>query len=789
MPLIIVAHDDADTRFMLRQALEQDQYTVIEAPTGQMCLAAFYAQKPDLILMDSGLQDPDALTICAQLRAVAFVPILMITEDHLIDSAFTAGASDVITWPLRPTILRYRLRHLLEMADVAALRQQWEWYRGVVENAVGGVFRTTPSGRFVMVNQGMVMLLGYDSIEEVLQLRLPDDIYADPAERDRIREEYEPLNTMKGTEVTFKRKDGSLIDVSIFARVLRDSQGNVMFYDGIVQDITERKRMEAAEHQQRLLAESLRDIAAALNSTLDTDQVLDRILMGLRRVVPHDLSNIFLVENGIAQSVRRSGYAQRQIDHLVADLRMNIYQTSTLHTMITTRQPLIIHDVWEYPGWFVLPEFHWVCSFIGAPIFIGNEILGFLLLDSGTVNAFNELHAEALAAFANQAGIAMRNARLYEAVRRHAEELGERVMAHTADLESKRAQLQAVLDSIGEGVITFTTDGLYGATWYFNRAMQQMTGYTNLTDGLELFHSRQLNPDDFGNLIAEMTDSALDSGLWKGEMQIRRADGSEFDASLTVTRINKPTGEFVGTVTIVRDISQEKALQAQKSRFVASASHELRTPITSLKARLYLAQRQPERMETHLHVFEQAVDRIQELVESLLDLSRFERGIFDLERVTTDLRALIQEAVTLLEADAESRNLRLTLELPERDLYVQADPARLNQVLNNLIGNALNYTESGGQITVRAMVRQENNAEYALIEVEDTGSGIAAEHLPYIFEPFYRARSGMGGMGLGLSISKEIVERHDGKLTVTSELGKGTCFSVWLALVEETVAE
>jgi len=789
MPLIIVAHDDADTRFMLRQALEQDQYTVIEAPTGQMCLAAFYAHKPDLILMDSGLQDPDALTICAQLRAVAFVPILMITEDHLIDSAFTAGASDVITWPLRPTILRYRLRHLLEMADVAALRQQWEWYRGVVENAVGGVFRTTPSGRFVMVNQGMVNLLGYDSLEEVLRLRLPEDIYADPAERDRLREEYEPLNAMKGTEVTFKRKDGSRIEVSIYARILRDSQGNVMFYDGIVQDITERKRIAAAEHQQRLLAEALRDIGAALNSTLDTDQVLDRILMGLRRVVPHDLSNIFLVENGIAQSVRRSGYIQREIDHLVANLRLNIYQTATLHTMITTRQPLIIHDVWEYPGWFVLPEFHWVRSFIGAPIFIGSEILGFLMLDSGTVGAFTELHAEALAAFANQAGIAMRNARLYEAVRRHAEELGERVMAHTADLESKRAQLQAVLDSIGEGVITFTTDSLYGATWYFNRAMQQMTGYTNLTDGLELFHSRQLNPDDFGHLIAEMTDSALDSGLWKGEMQIRRADGSEFDASLTVTRINKPTGEFVGTVTIVRDISQEKALQAQKSRFVASASHELRTPITSLKARLYLAQRQPERMDTHLHVFEQAVDRIQELVESLLDLSRFERGVFDLERVTIDLRALIQEAVTLLEADAEGRNLHLTLELPERDLYVQADPARLNQVLNNLIGNALNYTESGGQITVRAMVRQENNAEYALIEVEDTGSGIPAEHLPYIFEPFYRARSGMGGMGLGLSISKEIVERHGGRLTVVSEPGKGTCFSVWLTLVEETVTE
>ncbi|MBZ0285139.1 MAG: PAS domain S-box protein [Anaerolineae bacterium] len=789
MPLIVVAHDEPDTRLMLRQALEQDRYEVLEADSGGACITAVYTAKPDLVLIDSGLQGPDALTTCAHLRAVTHMPILMIADDGFIDTAFTAGASDVISWPLRPTILRYRLRHLLEMADVMALRQQEAWYRSVVENAVGGIFRSTPEGRFIMVNQAMISLLGYDTLEEVLALQLPDDVYADPSVRERMRQEHEFHGVIKGVETVFKCKDGRLIDVSIHARVIKDAQGNTLFFDGIIQDITENKRMATAEHQQRILAEALRDIAAALNSTLDTDQVLDRILLGLQRVVPHDLSNIFLIENDIAQSVRRSGYVQRKVDHLVASMRLNVRETATLRDMITTRKPLIIPDVVQYPGWFVLPEFAWVRSFIGAPIQIGNEVLGFLLLDSGTTNAFTELHAEALAAFANQAGIAMRNARLYEAVRRHAEELGERVMAHTADLENKRAQLQAVLDSMGEGVITFTTDGVYGTKWYFNQAMQQMTGYFNPSDGLEVFHSQHLNNDDFGNLIAEMTDSALDSGLWKGEMRMRRADNTEFDASLTVTRINKPTGEFVGTVTIVRDISQEKALQAQKSRFVASASHELRTPITSLKARLYLAQRQPERLDTHLRVFEQAVDRIQELVESLLDLSRFERGVFDLERVTLDVKVLVQEVVTLMEVTAQNRSLSLITELPTRDLYVLVDPARLHQVLNNLVGNAINYTEPGGQIIVRVLIRQDDEMDYAVIQVEDNGSGIAGEHLPYIFEPFYRARSGSGGMGLGLSISKEIVERHGGKLTVASEMGKGTCFSVWLRLVEEVVTE
>lgn len=789
MPLIVVAHDEPDTRSMLRQALEQDRYEVVEVDTGGACIEAVYAHKPDMVLIDSGLQHPDAMTTCAHLRALALVPILIIAEDSMIDAAFSAGANDVIAWPIRPTILRYRLRHLLEMADTAVLRRQWEWYRTVVENAVGGIFRSTPEGRFVMVNQALVKLLGYDTIEEVLELNIPQDIYADSGERQRVQTEYQSTDSLQGLELVFKRKDGKLIDVSIHARILRDTQGNAVFYDGIVQDITERKRVEKAEHRQRVLAESLRDIAAALNSTLDTDQVLDRILMGLRRVVPHDLNAVFLIENQVARSVRRSGYGDLGADHLVAGLRLNIHETTTLRMMMQSRKPLIIPDVREFPGWFVLPEFGWVRSFVGAPILVGNEVLGFLMLDSGKLNAFEELHADTLAAFANQAGIAIRNASLYEAVRGHAEALGERVMAHTADLESKRAQLQAVLDSIGEGVITFTTDDFYGAHWYFNRAMQQMTGYTNAAQGLEIFRSEQLNDDDFSRLVAEMTDGALDSGLWKGEMRIRRIDGSEFDANLTVTRISKPTGEFVGTVTIVRDVSQEKALEAQKARFVASASHELRTPITSLKARLYLAQRQPERMDTHLRVFEQAVDRIQELVESLLDLTRFERGTFDLERVPIDLKVLVKETIDLLEADAHRRGLELNAELPERDLYVLVDPARLNQVLNNLVGNALNYTEAGGQITVRVLVRQDEDVDCAVIQVQDTGSGIPPEHLPYIFEPFYRARSGSGGMGLGLSISKEIVERHGGKLTVSSEPGKGTCFSVWLALTETVVPE
>ena len=188
----------------------------------------------------------------------------------------------------------------------------------------------------------------------------------------------------------------------------------------IFTDITERKFIEAAEREQRTLAEALRDTAAALNTTLRLDEVLDRILMNIGRVVPVDAVNIMLVETGVARIARSQGYTGDHIQQALTDLRLEVACVPTFRRMAETGQPLIIPDVQSQPGWVAVPGTDWIRSYAAAPIRSRGETIGFLNLDSAIPDFFTLAHAERLQAFVDQAAIAIENARLYAEVQKKA---------------------------------------------------------------------------------------------------------------------------------------------------------------------------------------------------------------------------------------------------------------------------------------------------------------------------------------------------------------------------------
>jgi signal transduction histidine kinase len=236
-------------------------------------------------------------------------------------------------------------------------------------------------------------------------------------------------------------------------------------------------------------------------------------------------------------------------------------------------------------------------------------------------------------------------------------------------------------------------------------------------------------------------------------------------------------GASAGAVTVIRDISQEKRLEAQKARFIATASHELRTPLANIKTRLYLMRRQPDKADSHLEVVEYVTDRMRELVEDLLDVSRFEHGIISLVHRPVVLQDLAEYVVQIQRSEADEKSIDVRVIGPGEPVVVSGDASRLTQVITNLITNAINYTPVGGRVEVRVEAISE---KAAALHVEDTGIGIPAEMLPHIFKPFFRASDFHGGTGLGLSIAREIVELHQGRIEVVSTEGKGTCFSVYL---------
>jgi GAF domain-containing protein len=422
-----------------------------------------------------------------------------------------------------------------------------------------------------------------------------------------------------------------------------------------------RQQSETAEREQRALAEALRDTTAALNSTLDQSEVLDRILTDVGRVVPHDSANILLIENGIAR-VARSRAAQHTSDFVGNYV---VHEVANLRKILETGQPVIVSDAHAYPGWASSPEIEWIRANVGAPIRIKGQIIGFIILDSITPDFFTQAHADRLQAFAHQAGLAFEHAQLYEATRRHADELEQRVTERTRELAEANVRL--------------------------------------------------------------------------------------------------------------------RELDRLKDEFISNVSHELRTPLTNINLHLALIdKRGADALPKHMPVVMRETRHLRRLIEDLLDLSRLQTG-YTLQPETVPIASMLEEVIVSHTARAEARNLDIQLQCAPPDLTLKIDRAKITQVFNNLVGNAVAYTPPGGHITVTTLTG--NTTAQIGLQIHNTSAPIPPEDLPHLFDRFYRGRtgrdSGEPGTGLGLAICREIVERHGGRIEVASDEG-GTTFTVWL---------
>jgi signal transduction histidine kinase len=283
-------------------------------------------------------------------------------------------------------------------------------------------------------------------------------------------------------------------------------------------------------------------------------------------------------------------------------------------------------------------------------------------------------------------------------------------------------------------------------------------------------------------------ERALETGqTWRGEFPIRRRDGTTFDAGLTVNVVLMSNGEDQGRVEVIRDISEATALQAQRDRFIANASHELRTPITNIKMRLYLLRKEPHKLTDHLHTLEAVVGRMEGLVDDLLDVSRFERGIIKLRQEDVVMQDLLERVAEDQHPHADQKQITLEVQIPLEPLHVAGDYDRLVQVFTNLLTNAINYTPETGVITLSLTTESDRDRDFVVARVRDTGIGIPRDQLPNVFEPFFRGAEGAAkGTGLGLTICREIVESHGGIIQVDSEPDKGSVFTVKLELAGKT---
>ncbi|NLJ24523.1 MAG: phosphate regulon sensor histidine kinase PhoR [Firmicutes bacterium] len=272
------------------------------------------------------------------------------------------------------------------------------------------------------------------------------------------------------------------------------------------------------------------------------------------------------------------------------------------------------------------------------------------------------------------------------------------------------------------------------------------------------------------------------------EIQIFSPQHYIFRAIVSPVRSQR-TGKIVGVVAILHDITEIKRLEKMRSDFVANVSHELRTPLTSIKGFVETlldgALEDPESSRRFLTIVATETDRMVNLVQDLLELSRLEGTDRAWHLVPLDLGGLARETADSYREIAQEADLSLHVEIGDYLPPIQGDATLLRQVIANLLDNAIKYTEPGGHVWLTL-----SGSDEALhLSVRDTGVGIPTKHLSRIFERFYRVDKGrcrkMGGTGLGLAIVKHIVEKHHGKITVESEYGEGTCFTVTLPAIPE----
>ncbi len=259
-------------------------------------------------------------------------------------------------------------------------------------------------------------------------------------------------------------------------------------------------------------------------------------------------------------------------------------------------------------------------------------------------------------------------------------------------------------------------------------------------------------------------------------------DGLERAYRLRTTPMRDNEGSLVGAVTLLEDITHLREIDRLKSEFISMASHELRTPLTSVQMGVHLllenaAGELSDKQREVLEACRQDCDRLEKLMRDLLDLSKIEAGEDAPQLAPHRAGDLIDKAATSLRPQVESKGLALKIEAPPDLPTVLADCTQIERVIDNLVINALRYTKRGGEVRISA-ARRDN---HVAVSVTDTGRGIPAEYLPHIFDKFVQVPNApAGGAGLGLAISKSIVEAHKGQISVQSGVGRGTTFTFTL---------
>ncbi len=534
--------------------------------------------------------------------------------------------------------------------------------------------------------------------------------------------------------------------------------------------------LHAKVQRQSREREVLAEIGRIIGSTLHIDDVYARFAEQVRLLLPFDVISITAVD--LKQGTATHAYAQerglrgRAIGKtipLAGTLTEAIVSGGAAQALGSENPDSLTA---RFPGLAPLVKAG-ARAVLAAPMVSEGFVIGTLQLTSKDPDAYSNEDLALAQRVADQIAGAIANVRLH------------------VELQVRGAALEAAAD-----MIVITDRG--GTIEYANQAFSVQTGYSK--EEVVGLNPRILKSDrQDPAYYAELWDTIAAGRVWNGTLVNRRKDGSEYPEEMTITPVPGTDGEIARFIAIKRDISQriradkERALRRRldarnrelhrvneaKSQFLSTVSHELRTPLTSVMAFTDLLMRNRQgnlipRQEAQLEVIHRNSRRLSDLIKDLLDVSRIDGGRLDLKRADFDARRLVEDVTADFAPILREKGQTLETSVPDGDLRMCGDQSRLAQVISNLLSNASKYSPERSEIQLA--VRAE--AGILHLEIRDRGVGIDDEDKERLFTPFFRADNewtrSASGTGLGLVITKAIVDEHGGNISIDSTPGTGT---------------
>ncbi len=617
-----------------------------------------------------------------------------------------------------------------------------EKYRSIFENVQEGIFQSTGEGKFISANPKLAEIYGFDSTDELVVgfSDIAHDVYTDPFRREEFVEIMRQSDVIHNFESKAQKQDGSLIWISENVRAVRNKEGQLLYYEGTVVDITEQKKTSGALRESELLYHSLVESIP-------------------QNIVRKNLEGRFIFANQkFCQTIGKSmNEILGQTDYDLSPKHLaDKYRRDDLQ-VIETEEPYATTEIHTGSG--------------DNDIYI--ETVKTPLRDSS----------------GNITGI---QCMFWDVTERHQM---EEQLAYERDL------LSALLDNVPDRIYIKDIESRFikGSTALAKRlglnTPEDIIGKTDYdfhpSDHAKSFHEDEQRVILTGKPIVNKVEQQTDE------------NGRDIWASVTKVPFSNRSGIITGIIGISRDITALKlaeretarardlALEAvqMKARFLAVMSHEIRTPMNGIigMINLLLASDLSEEQIEYADTVRTSADALLDILNDILDLSKIEAGRLELEKTEFSLRQVIEEAVELHALRAEANHIELNCHIPlSLDNQFYGDAGRLRQILLNLVSNAVKFTEKGEVQTSVQLLEETEQGLRLQFTVKDTGIGISSEMSEKVFDAFRQADGSTtrryGGTGLGLSISKQLSEMMDGDIWVESTPGEGSQFHLTVIL-------